>query len=226
MRSSPEPSKPAESTEAGAFTATSRWNRKLHYYFGLYFLFFVWLFALTGLLLNHGAWKFAEFWPGRNVSTMERTLEAPPAGSTLDVAREVMRQAGIAGEIQWLTTPADAARLDFRVARPGLQFEIKADFQNRRATIQRTEVNAWGVMHFLHTFTGVRANDAKNTRDWIVTKAWAFSMDAVAVGLLAMVVSGLFMWFGLPAKRAWGIVALASGIVSCGWFVLGWRLLG
>ncbi len=33
--------------------ALRTWNRRLHYYFGLYFLFFTWLFALTGLLLNH-----------------------------------------------------------------------------------------------------------------------------------------------------------------------------
>ena len=32
------------------------WNRKLHYYLGLYFLFFLWLFSLTGLMLNHQQW--------------------------------------------------------------------------------------------------------------------------------------------------------------------------
>jgi hypothetical protein len=33
-----------------------RWNRKLHYYLGLYFLFFLWLFSATGLMLNHQQW--------------------------------------------------------------------------------------------------------------------------------------------------------------------------
>ena len=28
------------------------WNRKLHYYLGLYFLFFLWMFAFTGVF--HG----------------------------------------------------------------------------------------------------------------------------------------------------------------------------
>ena len=32
------------------------WNRKFHYYLGLYFLFFLWLFSLTGLMLNHQQW--------------------------------------------------------------------------------------------------------------------------------------------------------------------------
>ncbi len=32
------------------------WNRRLHYYLGLYFLFFLWLFSATGLMLNHQQW--------------------------------------------------------------------------------------------------------------------------------------------------------------------------
>ena len=37
-----------------------RWNRKLHFYAGLFLLFFTWLFAFSGLLLNHPTWTFAE----------------------------------------------------------------------------------------------------------------------------------------------------------------------
>jgi hypothetical protein len=57
------------------------WNRKLHYYLGLYFLFFLWLFAFTGLLLNH-SWAFFEFWPNRKISTVERSIQAPSSGGT------------------------------------------------------------------------------------------------------------------------------------------------
>lgn len=198
------------------------WYRRLHYFLGLYFLFFIWLFALTGLLLNH-SWLFAEFWPQRKVTTAERAIQRPTSDVPLEQAREVMRQLGVAGEIQWLATKPDATRLEFRVTRPGLQFDLKADWPQARATVQRTEVNAWGVTRVLHTFTGVRANDPKNERDWIVTKLWAYSMDAVAVGLVVMVVSGLVMWLALPGKRVWGCVALASGVLVCGWFVFGLR---
>lgn len=201
------------------------WNRRLHYFLGLYFLFFIWLFALTGLLLNH-SWTFAEFWPNRKVSTAEHSVREPAKGSALEQARDVMQQLGIAGEIQWVATKPDATRLEFRVARPGRQFEIKADWSQARATVQRIDLNAWGITHVLHTFTGVRTNDARNERDWIVTKIWAYSMDAVALGLVIMVASGLVMWWRLADKRAWGVVALTSGLVVCGWFVFGLRLLG
>jgi hypothetical protein len=68
------------------------WSHKSHYYLGLYFLFFLWLFAFTGLLLNNSAWKFAEFWPNRKTSEFERQLEAPRTGTDLDQARNILRQ--------------------------------------------------------------------------------------------------------------------------------------
>lgn len=198
------------------------WNRRLHYFLGLYFLFFIWLFALTGLLLNH-SWTFAEFWPARKVSTAEHSIREPANASALEQAQDVMRQLGIAGEIQWAATKPDATRLEFRVTRPGRQFEIKADWSQARATVQRTDVNAWGITHALHTFTGVRMNDARNQRDWIVTTLWVYSMDALALGLVVMVVSGVVMAWDAAGKRAWGLVALGSGILGCGWFVFALR---
>lgn len=201
------------------------WNRKAHYYLGLYLLFFVWLFAFTGLLLNHPGWTFADFWPTRKQSSFERQVQRPPAGSDLDRARNVLDQLGIAGEIEWTAARADSERLDFRASRPGRIFEIKSDFTKGLASVHRIEVNAWGVMRILHTFTGVRIGDARNQRDWFLTVLWAFAMDAVAVGLIMMVLGSYYIWWRLSRKRAWGVVALSLGVSTCGLFAFGLRLL-
>jgi hypothetical protein len=207
---------------AGTFEV---WNRRLHFYIGLYLLFFLWLFAFTGLLLNHPKWTFADFWPTRRQTTFERQIKSPLAGPDLTQARNILKQLGLTGEIEWTSARADSRRLDFRASRPGQMFEIKADFDRGRATVQRIEVNAWGVMRILHTFTGVRAGDSRNQRDWVLTSIWAFSMDAVAIGLLIMVFGSYYMWWRQPRKRAWGLVALLSGWMTCALFVVGLRLL-
>lgn len=201
------------------------WNRKLHYYVGLYLLFFVWLFAFSGLLLNHSSWKFAEFWPNRKETISERQITAPAPGSDLVQANDLMGQLGLIGEVEWTATRDNTNRLDFRVARPGHVFEIKADLDQKRATVKRIEFNAWGVMRLLHTFTGVRTNDSRNERDWILTSVWAFSMDAVAVGLIIIVLSSFSMWYELPEKRRSGAIILAFGFLSCGLFCMGLRWL-
>ncbi len=202
-----------------------RWNRKLHYYLGLYLLLFVWLFSFTGLLLNHSQWKFAEFWENRKQATTEHQIAVPAPGGDLAQARDLMRQLGIRGEIEWTTTRDDPNRFDFRASQPGRIYEVKAEFTRRKASVQRIELNAWGVMRILHAFTGVRLGDSRNSRDWVVTSLWAWSMDAVAVGLILMVFSSYVMWYELPQKRRWGTVLLLWGFVSCGLFCFGLRWL-
>ncbi len=219
-----EAGEPAEVsvTTGGRFR---QWNRRLHYYLGLYLLLFVWLFSFTGLLLNHSQWKFAEFWENRKQTSEERDILAPAPGGDLAQVREVMRQLGIRGEIEWTTTRNDPEKFDFRVSRPGRLYEIKADFVRCKATVQRIDLNAWGVIRILHTFTGVRIDDSRNARDWLLTSMWAWTMDAVAAGLILMVLSSYWMWYELPRKRWWGIVPLALGFLSCGLFCAGLRWL-
>ena len=201
------------------------WNRRLHYFLGLYLLFFCWLFVFTGLLLNHSRWQFAQFWPNRVQTTTEHQFRVPLATTDLERARELMQQLGIAGEIQWPAVQPANGPFAFQVNRPGQVIEVKADLESGRATLQRNDVNAWGIMQVLHTFTGVRAADTRNARDWTLTTVWAFSMDAVAAGLIIMVFSSYVMWYRLKAKRRGGIVALLLGFVSCGAFITGLRWL-
>ena len=201
------------------------WNRRIHYYVGLYLLFFCWLFALTGVLLNHPRWEFAQFWPNRVQSTTGHTLQISAVSTNLDRARDLMRQLGLAGEIQWPATQSQTGAFAFQVSRPGLVVDVKADLTSGRATVQRTAVNAWGVVHVLHTFTGMPATDPRHTRDWPVTTAWALAMDAVAAGLVVMVLSSYVMWYQLKAKRRGGAIALLLGFGSCTFFVAGLRWL-
>ena len=201
------------------------WNRRLHYFVGLYLLFFCWLFVFTGLLLNHPRWQFAQFWPNRVQRTTEQQVQIPAVTSDVERARDLMRQLGLAGEIQWPTVQPAAGPFAFQVSRPGLVVDVKVDLGTARATLQRNEVNAWGVMHVLHTFTGVRAADTINTRDWVLTTVWALSMDAVAAGLILMVLGSYLMWYRLKAKRRAGAIVLLLGVVTCGAFVGGLRFL-
>jgi len=199
------------------------WNRKLHYYIGLFLLFFLWLFAFTGLLINHPSWRFSEFWPNRKQADLVQRIEPPPAGSDLAQAKDIMRQLGIRGEIEWTVTRADPSRFEFHVNRPGHSYNLDADLAQGRVTIHSDKLNAWGVMHVLHTFTGVRMSDPKNRRDWVLTSIWALCMDAVAVGLIVMVCSSYYMWWILVRKRKLGALALALGIITCGLFAIGLR---
>ncbi len=228
MPSATESIGPGQLPNAPPFRAAfEQWNRKLHFYAGLFLLFFLWLFAGSGLLLNHPNWRFAESWNNRKEMNYEREITAPGPELKGDLAqaRAILRQVGIEGEILWTTTRTDANLFDFQVRRPGHFFFIKADLARRRVAVRQSDVNLWGVIKVLHTFTGVQMDDARNTRDWVLTSLWVFSMDAVAAGLIFIVLSSLYMWFKLPQKRLCGAVALGLGSLICGLFCIGLRWL-
>ena len=228
MPSSTEPMAPGKSPDVALFRAgLARWNRKLHFYAGLFLLFFVWLFAFSGLILNHPSWSFTEFWNNRKQTNYERVIAVPgpEVKGDLDQAREIMRQLAFRGEILCTTTRTDPNQFDFQVRRPGHFFFIKADLAQKRVTVQQGDVNLWGVVRVLHTFTGVQMDDPRNRRDWALTSLWAYSMDAVAAGLIFIVLSSLYMWFGLPQKRLAGAFVLGFGSLICGVFCVGLRWL-
>jgi hypothetical protein len=196
------------------------WNRRLHYYVGLYLLLFVWLFSISGLIINHPEWKFAEFWEMRKQEKFERRL-SPVAGDTdLARARDVLRQLGVSGEIEWTGRAPKPGHLEFRAGRPGRSWEIDAEPAGGTVLVNRTTLNGWGALHTLHTFTGVRAGQPGMTRDWVLTRVWSFAMDAVAAGLAFMVASGCWVWFRSGRRRLTGILTLAAGVAVCAWFLL------
>ncbi len=228
MPSATEPTGPGKSLKVPRFRAGfERWNRKVHFYIGLFLLLFVWLFAFSGLLLNHPAWTFAESWNNRTEKNYESAITALGPGITGDLAQaqEIMRQLEIVGEILWTTTRSDPNQFEFQVRRPGHYFFIKADLAQHRVAVRRAEVNLWGVVKVLHTFTGVQMDDPRNSRHWALTSLWAFSMDAVAAGLMVMILSSLYMWFERPRKRLLGAVVLGLGSLICGLFCVGLRWL-
>jgi hypothetical protein len=120
MPSATEPVLPASSKPAsGLWTVLESWNRKLHFYSGLFLIFFLWLFALSGLLLNHPSWTFHEHWKNRHETNYEWPIIAPGPDALGDLAqaRDIMRQLGISGDILWTAYSMDvvAAGLIFMV---------------------------------------------------------------------------------------------------------------
>lgn len=195
------------------------WNRKLHYYLGLYFLFFLWLFSATGLMLNHQQW-FSNLFE-RVETNYEMPIETPLSGHTdLARARNLMRQLELRGEIDWPESQP-VGHLDFNVSRPNGSAQVRVDLNAKRAFIRRFDNNAQHSFQIFHTFSGSRFNQPASRRDWIVTSMWAWAMDALAAGLIVMVLGSYYMWYQLKKQRTLGVVVLTAGFAGCGLFLSG-----
>src|SRR5262245_52623623 len=166
---------PSDRNSAEVF---ERWNRKLHYYLGLYFLLFLWLFSFTGLLLNHPRWSMSHI-PNDANPEYERSIEPPAGGIDLEHARDVMRQLDLRGEIDWPQTSQSPGRLDFNVAYPKRAAQVKVDLVRNRATVRQFDRSLWSALRISHTFSGSRYNAPGSRRDWLLTSVWVVAMDGL-----------------------------------------------
>lgn len=194
-----------------------KWNRKLHYYFGLYFLFFLWLFLLTGLLLNHGQWAMAMAANERHETKYEPTIQTPDGDTDLARARDLMRQLGLVGEINWPPVQ-QPGQLIFNVNRPTEASQVRVDLERKRASIQHFDNSGIATFRIFHTFSGSRYVDTSR-REWIVTTVWVLAMDALAAGLIVMVFGSYYMWYQLKQRHTLGFIVLGAGVVSGGMFL-------
>lgn len=200
------------------------WSQRIHVHVGLYFLVFLWLFAASGLLLNH-AWSFSEFWSKRRQSTREQRITPSEGANDLERANHIMRQLALRGELDWTAVRPTTNQLEFRVQRPGRTIDVKADLTRSVATVHETQVNGWGILRTLHTFTGTRANSPQSQRDWWLTKLWTFSMDALAAGMVLLVATSLILAWQRREKWIASATAFALGVAACGFFAFGLRWL-
>ena len=205
-------------TRRSLANAVDVWNRRLHYYLGLYFLFFLWLFSLTGLMLNHQQW-FSDLYD-RAESKHQLSIETPLGDTLLEQTRDVMRQLGLQGEIDW---PASQPvwHIDFNVSRPNGAAQVRVDLNAKQAFVREFENGRLHAFQIFHTFSGSRFNQPASRRDWIVTSIWVWAMDALALGLIVIVLGSYYMWWQLKKRKTLGVAALALGAASCGVFVAG-----
>ena len=194
------------------------WNRKIHYYLGLYFLFFLWLFALTGLMLNHQQW-FQNLYH-REESASEHAVDVPRGDTRTEHALDTMRQLGLRGEIDWPPSQA-AGQLNFNVTRPNGAAQVRVDLNTKRASVKQFRNGALHAVQILHTFSGTRFTQPTSQRDWIGATLWVMAMDARAVGLIVMVLTSYYMWWRIKKRKAFGIAALGAGFAVCVAFVVG-----
>ena len=194
------------------------WNRKLHYYLGLYFLFLLWLFSLTGLMLNHQQW-FRNLYERRETS-YDVTIETPAGDTTIALTRDLMRQLNLRGEIDW-PAAQPVGHIDFGVSRPDAAAQVRVDLNAKKAYVKEFENGHLHTFQVFHTFSGSRFNQPASRRDWIVTSIWVWTMDTLATGLILMVLGSYYMWLQLKKKRILGLIVLTTGFACCGAFVAG-----
>lgn len=182
-----------------------RWFRLLHLYGGLFVSPFLILFAVSAILLNHG-WRPTAVEPSRR----DVSIQAPADLKGLDLGKEILRQTGVEGEIDYVDLKGNRLRLP--VTRPGRKFTVTADLAKQSATIEERPTFFGERLIYLHKSPG--PHNAAVRGNWVATRIWGVLADGTVYLLLLVTTSGIYLWYLVRPERRRGMVFLAVGCLS------------
>lgn len=191
--------------------------RRLHLYFGAFLLPWFVMFGISSFVINHPAWfqagegGAAPLW----TTLQERPYDrAVPFGVDLrSVGAAIAADLGYSTDHGFGVGRPNPNRINVNL--PSFSRPVRISyFVNEHRVLAEQRAFAWApALSNMHTHDGYYLHAPWQT-------AWAVVVDILCVLLVFWVASGLYMWWGLPASRAWGWLAIAAGFASFGALML------
>lgn len=176
--------------------------RRAHLYSGLFLLPWVIMFGVSTIPINHQSPEPANW---TRISEHPFDAAVPTAEDNLrPLGREMMNAAGLEGGY-WVyrVNPRQV-----QAGHPDFLTPVRMNYfpDEKRLLVERRSFSLRPFLSGMHTRGGY---DMGGLWDSV----WAVFVDAVCVGLILWIASGIYMWWGLPSTRRWGWVALGAGAV-------------
>ncbi len=184
-------------------------NRRLHLYLGLGLLPWFLLYGLSSVVFSHGAY-FDEMDQKKGLPNWslkeERPYEAPlTEGGLKALGARIVADTGLRGS--WGAYRQSATQVNVYVYTFWRSTQVKY-FLDRKTL--RVEEKRFRWDHFL---TGAHAKGGFEQESWL-DQSWGVMVDLVALGLMAWVLSGLYLWWHVRGARRWGWVAMGVGCAA------------
>ena len=203
-------------TRTGAASASGRgllgwkvWVRTLHLWASLFGLVLLLFFGATGFVLNHADW----FGLGQTrVEELEGRVSAPLSPlDDLALVEELRARFAVQGGLVELRE--DEAEIALRFSRPGEDTDVLVERRGPQGPaggavrITRERGRLRDLLTDLH----------KGERSGL---AGALLVDAAALLLVTISLSGLALWWAMPRRRRAGLIALGLALLLSGGLAL------
>lgn len=177
---------------------TAKVARWLHIYLSMVSFAIVFFFAVTGLTLNHPDWfEHAEKTMLVKGSMPMALLSKPDELRIVEYIRSANHVSGAVGDVR---TDDEQVTVSFRG--PGYSADATITRSTGKYDLVETRNGFWSVMNDLH-----------KGRD--TGKAWKWLIDASAVLLALVSLTGLLLIFFLSRKRTVGLIVAVAGLAAC-----------
>lgn len=177
-----------------------RLTRSLHSWTSMISLLVVLFFAATGLTLNHQDWTF-----GQSPQVTTTTGQLPDGAITdgtpnfLTISEYLRSQQGASGEITDYGADSGSGRISY--AGPGYVASASFDLTTGSFTMETTRYGLVAIANDLHK--------GRHT-----STAWNWTIDAAAIFLLVVALTGLILQLLIQRKRNTALILLGIGTVA------------
>jgi hypothetical protein len=187
-------------------------NRRLHLYLGLALLPWFFMYGISSVPFAHNeffdrrdATQGLPLWTLRSEHTVELSVPEDPA-ALRSVGARLLQAAGIEGTsfgaYRESPTQINVYSHSFWTAT-----QLKYFVDQKKLTVEDRRFR-WD--QFL---TGLHARGGFEQEGFLQT-SWSVVVDAVCLGMIVWIASGLYMWWTLPGHRGWGWLAILGGALS------------
>ena len=193
-------------------------NRRTHLYLGLALLPWFFMYGISSIPFAHtpfferrDAAKGLPLWTLRATHTVD--VPVPEGREQLRaLGATLLNQAGVSagsyGVYRQSPTQVNVYAYSFRHST-----QLKYFIDEKRLTVEDRRFR-WD--HFL---TGMHGRGGFE-QEGALNRSWSVIIDLVCGAIVIWIATGLYMWWGLPASRVWGWIAIAAGTLTFAVFAL------
>jgi hypothetical protein len=190
----------------------THFNRRLHLYMGLALLPWFFMYGISSIPFAHNQYfdrldaaKNLPLWTLRAERTIDLEIPDDPA-ALRKLGASLLEEAGIEGT-SFGAYRQSATQVNVYSYSFWKSTQLKYFSDQKRLTVEDRRFR-WD--HFL---TGMHARGGFE-QDGLLQLSWSVVVDCVSIGIVLWIASGLYMWWGLPAHRRWGWLAILGGAAT------------
>ena len=182
------------------FASLARW---LHTYLSMFSFMILLFFAVTGLTLNHAEWFDGQQRTTKSQGTLDHAwlrMSDPKAVAKSEIVSYLQRTHGIKSDASDFQVDDEQCELSFKG--PGYEADAIIDRDTGKYDLNVTHYGFAAVLNDLHK--------GRNSG-----KRWSVLIDASAILMTLVSLTGLTLIFFLTKRRTSGLVLIAIGAMLC-----------
>ena len=193
-------------------------NRRTHLYLGLALLPWFLMYGLSSIPFAHTAFferrdaaRGLPMWTLRATHTVDLPVSEDPR-ELRALGAALLRQTGVSagsfGVYRQSPTQLNVYAYSFRHST-----QLKYFIDQQRMTVEDRRFRWDQFLTGMHGRGGFE-------QEGLLDRSWSVIVDLVCAAIVLWIATGLYMWWGLPASRTWGLVTIAAGTVTFLFFTM------